>query len=446
MKEINSEYATWLTWQNAKPEIAKINPELSEIIDTLDPDDSYKMLKVRYPYGSFLLQEGRFILPTIKGEYLPFDDPKHDELVQKEFSYLNTIPLGVLLNRSAEIYLRANHQITPFSLIRRGYIISIWNLLEPQDSCDRGNLWNIVAGGRSVFMLPKVTDNLSHKRLQKEYGINVSAPKRMDQHWDVFKALAEKSTSPWHIEVLYFGKKWLENRTDNKWKLFRYFLMQTAWKRTTYLRNQYFHDYVFSCMQVSKGMKPNPYLADMVKHVLAIAAGYLPGFGVAIDDDMGPIRFFQQAYIDTYQLKSYAPLIIQPRVFNRDKPDRPVYCALAFPTLLDFAPTSRKLASKLDDLRGVKHILKVMMRFVAENPYELNDQEISVYTLLKQLQYAFFHGEPDPFGDILPAGEIPNVDVRFASELSRYRNLSFCDSSPFLKGCIQVSTKKDSKG
>lgn len=428
----------WLSWKDARPLLEKVNPSLVATIDPLNPDDSYQLLKVRYPYGEPILKAGMFMLPNEQGQFEPFNATSQPAHFQKAFEHIHTVPMGIVLKRSAEVFLETANHSTPFSIMREGDLVSAWNILSPHHTCDRGNLWNIVSGARSVFMLPKIADAIAHGRLKKTFNLDIDAPKTLAQQWHVFKALSKHAAEPWESEILFFGKKWLEPQPSPEWKLFRAHLLETIWDNTAFLRNQYYHDYVFSCLQMEKGMKPNPYLAHTVKHLLAIASGTYPGFGFADHEALLPLHFIQHVYQNTYQLR-YVPNVLEPRHFRRDRLQRYVYYSLQVPTLLEFSPSSRKVASKFENMRNLRYIFNSLLRVISENPYQLNPQDMNIYHLFKDFHYGLFHSEMDPNGEMHPASELAAEDPRIQTELQRFPGLSFCETGPFLKGCIRIA-------
>ena len=63
----------WLSWKEARPLLEKVNPTLVATIYPLHPDDSFQLLKVRYPYGEPILKAGMFMLPNEQGQFEPFN-------------------------------------------------------------------------------------------------------------------------------------------------------------------------------------------------------------------------------------------------------------------------------------------------------------------------------------------------------------------------------------
>ena len=433
---------TELNWQEAREYIAGVQPKLAEAIDELSPDDSYTLYKVTYPYGQHLYQNGQLHLPLSQTESVPITDERLPSQMRTHFQQ-EIMPLGVVLDKSAELFLTANERLFPFGRFDRGAVFGLWTVLAPEISCERGKLWGITAGARSAFMLPKVTDAVMHKRLKRDYGIFQDPPRQLAEHWDVFKAIAARNAKrdPWNLEIIYFSKRWLEHKEDKAWRLFRGFLLEIAWRSSAFSRSVMTHDFVFSCAQMAKNLKPNPYLADTAKNLMYIASQDAIGFQVARDDQFAPVSQFQKAYIESYGLKAYWPTVIHLGYGNSTNPLDPVYYSLQFPTLIDFSPKSRKLASKIEDLRELKHIMKVSIEEIKRDQLGLGESPVSLCRTLAGSRFNFYHSEQDPFDELTHTSAIAERDQALMAEAKAYPGRVFCENSPFLRGCIRIGIK-----
>ena len=59
-----------LLWQEARQFIAPLNPRLAECIDAIAPDDQFCCYRLRIPYGSHIIKQGRLCLPDWPEAYL----------------------------------------------------------------------------------------------------------------------------------------------------------------------------------------------------------------------------------------------------------------------------------------------------------------------------------------------------------------------------------------
>ena len=58
-------------WKEIRDKVAKVNAALANIIDQIDPDSRFPLYSVCYPYGSTIVEEGVFYLPTPEGKIVP---------------------------------------------------------------------------------------------------------------------------------------------------------------------------------------------------------------------------------------------------------------------------------------------------------------------------------------------------------------------------------------
>jgi len=434
-----------LKWQEISPRIKIINPELAQIIDELavdtQQDDHYACYLVRYPFGQKILDRGVLQLPNQKNQFLPIHHPDQDPLLQKDLSYIRGMPVGLVLNKSIEMFLSINNRDTPFSLMGPGKIFGLWALLNRDISCERGNMWQITSGARSLFMLPKLTDNASHKRLQRFCGISAPAPQNLADHWEIFKQLTAlhgpRENTEWSSELIFFSKPWVEKQAEPLWQALRLFLYRCAWDATAFWRNQFIYDVEFYTALETHNLKPDPYLVDTSKHALALSTGIQTGFGVALNNDAAPISFLQKTYLDIYNLP-YAPTIMQPTYIHNAQ-HQPIYYSLHVPTLGGYSPRGRKLASKKYNLKELQYILQKTLKTFSENSFELQESPVSLYNITKNLSFRYFHTEQDPFGEIEHTQALIHSDSALKNHLAQHPHLEFCDTSLFLCGVIQIS-------
>ncbi|MDO8954570.1 MAG: hypothetical protein Q7V63_06955 [Gammaproteobacteria bacterium] len=429
-----------LTWKEARKDILKVNPDLAKIIDKLSPGDEYKLIKARYPFGQNILDQGVLHLPSDNGN-ISMNHPEIDPEFHVMLGYnFNTMPMGIVLNKSIELYLTVDSRTIPFSIMKPGKIFALWTVMEMSASAHIGRIWNITAGARSLIMLPKISDAVNFKKIKREFNLSLSAPNDLLDQWNTFSSLANHPTfpQPWEAEVIYFSNKWFDNDKDDDWRLFRYFLMSSAWHATAFLRNQVIFDFTFS-LALEKNLRPNPYISDTTKHLYNIGTGAYPGFVVASDDCAAPISTFQDIFANIYGLK-YAPLIVHPGYFSEVDPMKPCYYALQSPSLMDFSPKTKKASSKFEDIGELRSVVNGVTSYILQN--KLGLENTPIYKWAKNTQYDYFHTESDSYGgNILLTKTMPNGDSNILTNMNNFSSLDFPENSPFLRGCIRLSIK-----
>ncbi len=431
-----------LTWQQVRDEVAAVNTTFAKIIDELDPDDSHILYKVKYPYGSQILQNGELYLPSHSNELLPFKSPSIDRKIFEDLNYNHgSNPATLVLSKSLELFFELEDRIVPYSIIQAGSIFGLWSVFDKDVShCPQPFLWGLTSGMRSLFMLPKISESNGHARLRSEFHVSADKPKKLLDHWSVFREIANAPVvkDPWSTELLFFSKKWLTHQNDEAWLKLNNYLLNEAWQSSGYWRNQYIWDLIFSLIQKKKGIKPPAFLANIVKHLLAIGTGAVPGFSPALNDQFAPISQIQNAYIDVYGLKNYMPVIMQADTFDMNNlSSNPVYYSLQYPAAVEFAPKSYDKTSTLTDLYCAQSLLKKYRIEILSGKF--NVESTPLYELVSKVDYDFFHSNTGSYRDIKNSLVIPDEDKSFAESTQKFKDRKFPKNGTFLNGCVRIS-------
>jgi hypothetical protein len=428
-------YLKSICWDDIREELSKLNPRLVKIIDAIEPDPKLTLFKVTYRFGDKILQSGKLFLPQKKHELVPLTSLS--EKIQEKLSYnLGTNPVSIVLDGTVEIFMVIDkHSIPLYGLIPKGRIFSASRVLSPNSSNAPAFLWDMTAGARSIFMLPKISENIGHARIEKHFKIQFDKPINYLDHWRIFKEITVHSDSvtKWNATMLFFSKDWFTKLNDPKWQDFKYYLLQQAWHSSEYWRNQFTWDIVRSVIQKSRKLRPSPYDADTVAHLIDIAAGAVPGFAPATNNFAAPINEIQKIYQDIYQIK-YDPIIMQPTWYSIHNPDRFVYYSLQYPSTLKFSPKAREPKSIISELYIIYMLLQKYLDALKND--NLNIQGTSIFDAAKLTNFDSFHSKPTEYPTIKNSQIIPEQDKTFSSMLKS--NLDFPINSSFLKGCIRI--------
>ena len=371
MKEYKDVAVTAYTWHEIRDQVANVNPELAGLIDEINPDNNCKLYKARYIYGDHFLKNGELFLPGKEGGLVAFADSLVDTEIKQDLGYnLSTNPVTLVLHNSLEMFMTLEDRIVPFSINHPGDVFGLWRVLDrPQtDKLSHASIfmWDMTAGARSIFMLPKISESMAHNKLKQATRITTDKPRSLIDHWKVFKDIAQQPDfkEPWHTEVLYFSKDWFEKLNDPAWLKLRYDLLNKAWQGTEFWRNQFVWNLTFTRIQTLRKIKASSYIADIVKHILAISTGAIPGFKPATDNSLGPISTIQQAYLDHYDLKDYAPILMQVNQFKAKASvgETPAYYSLQFPTALELSPKTSGRSSAISDLYDIRALIEKYMK------------------------------------------------------------------------------------
>lgn len=430
-----------LCWQDIRDKVHKVNPEFATIVDKLNPDKSYVVYDVTYPFGAKIFNEGILNIPDRNGSLIPITNCS---LLQKEDLTYRAIPMGLVLNKAIENHIELNDRVIPLTLFSEGTIFGAWETLDPLHSYFIKISWNVTSGGRSIFMLPKIAETLRYKKMQRDLGIRINAPKKLKDHWKVFKDIANSSLFPeqWYSEILLFGKKWFEKiqQKDKAWLSLRDFLFQTAWFQSMYWRFLVTQSLVwqkFSSIVKENNIKWGSYQLETVKHLITLGTGALPSF-TAYDplELTAPIKNLQKVFLDSYNIE-YTPTILVPHhVLPSDK-GICCYYSINEPTLIESTPKTREISNIMQVTREVKILLDSFMYEIKKGMMKMENTPI--YKLADTVKYDFIHTSFDPDEQLILSSDLPKKDLNLLIMPDKYADLPFSYASNFLRGAVVIT-------
>ena len=433
-------------WSEVRDRLIPSSPKLVDIIDDISPGKEYPLYIARYSFGDKIVDKGRFVVPTQTGQGLMLDSLNLDSRVRDHLSYNDgTNPVSFVLKNTLEICMPLEYNTVPLlpGLVSEGSLVSLGRVLSTQPVPHQpAFLWDVTAGARSLFMLPKISKQTGFNRLRKVLNVHSEKPNGLFEHWRIFKDIADTldEEKKWYTETLLFSKPWIDRLHDPRWApLYQYFL-ETHNKAAEFWAAFPIWNLVFSLLQRELRVKPDPLSMDTVKHIISIAAGGMCGFAPAIDDTSGPVSFLQKVFADVYRTDPYLPIIMQPQAFSLYQKSRPVYYSVQFPNLIDFSPKVRENASVILELYNVIVLCKKIVSALRNS--EMHLQNTPVYDVSRLVEFDFFHTENKGYRDINGTGEIFKADSSFLTGLQPWTKvLTVPESSTFLRGCVRISNQ-----
>ncbi len=418
-------------WGEVRNGVKKVNSELCQIIDKLNPSKKLKLIKASYPFGNLIIKDGVLQLPS------KYEDMGLTKLSKLGLDY-SQIPLSLLLNKSSEIFVHENERAIPLKVFSPGMLFGTFETIDYLFEKQKRKIWSVSAGSRSIFTLPRISENTGLRRLKTHYKISSDTHvSSATDHWNLFKQIAQHKnfSQPWQSDVLFFTKEWFNfNKNDPAWFDFQTHIFKTSWLQskesmTRYEFAIYWQDFIKAITH--RRIQPTPYFSDSLKHLMLLSIGESPAFQPAIEENdlYAPIQGLQEAILSVYMLKKYIPTIMHTEMIKEDSRN-PFYYSLSFPTLLEGSPNSKCSSSTI--MLDQKHF-KLLMET------SLRDWQISK-TMLENKIFEYFHVENDIDNEILSSKLIPTMDKRFSINPSE--GFEFCGSSPFWRGCIMISNAK----
>ena len=435
-----------VTLDEALKRLRKANPKLATIIEEISPNKEFRLYCGEYPFGENFVQQGKFYIP-IEGRLLNLAHPDMPTQYVKDLSYnVGTNPTSVILENSLEVYM--SHRVTKvpvtIATVHEGGVISVARVLARSIPHQPAFLWNLSAGARSLFLLPKISQKRKYRSLRSSLGIDTEIPKNTLEHIHIFKKIfAHDCIKPWNTKILFFAKKWFEHLEDPAWIKFKVYLLECLRNSFEPLGSMSIWDMVISLILKEKDIRPNLYIINTVKHLLMIAAGIIPGIAPAIDEKSGPISELQKIFSEYYKI-DYIPTILSPTYLNMySSTSQPILYSLQHPNLLEDAPRKKDNSSLISETYDVASLLEKVLSSLKHSDYNL--QETPLYDIPRRTSIEAFHPEPSEYSKIKTSKVITAEDSRFTKTLHKCTQTEIAENSSIFKGCFRLKSLKNSE-
>lgn len=450
MKQCNLASIKKVYWEDVRKRFHEISPELAKLIDNISPGKDFPLYLAKYPYGKIIVEKGKYYLPASDGcgELYCCDDPRIPTQIKENFAYSNgRIPVGMVMDKSLELLRKSRNNLITWGLHETGSIFALWRELETGPIFSHPSS-TVVSGARSAYLIPPVKDYEGNLRLQKFYGFNVETPATLNCQWEIFKGICQspRVESNWYTQLLFFTNKWFEKikGNDPAWVLVHRYLLQYAWEKTAYWRNETFYDHAFSCaLDGREHLRPDGYAVDTARHLFRILAGAIPGFSVAINDNYLPASIIQKAYIDVYKLSKYIPTIMHPAYFSLEEPFKKIYYSIILPTTLEFATKRSNLKNAFHFMRELNLITRVLKTEIGNGNLELEKTKIGYNSINSEFEY--FHMHKDPFTSSRQTIFLAKEDKMLTKCLVKCPNKEFDHNGNFIRACVRISCNEENK-
>lgn len=438
---------TPIDWADIRDDFYRLNQELTEIIDAIKPTRAFRLYRVKYDFGSEYVNKGRLYLPDEDGSLIPLTSPKIPTQIKDDLSYnLGSNPASFILNKSAELFMSLPNRTepVPFALIPPGRLFSTSVVLEEDHQIYHpAFLWNISAGAKTIFMLPKISKAKNYRRLQKHVGFSAPTPVNIFEHHNLFKEIYQQhALGEWKLDIIFFSKKWFENLNTPRFIQFKSYMQSQLHKSSAFWISQYVWDSYFSLINNIAGIRPNPYVYDTVKHILLLSMGILPGLAPAIDNTAAPISSLQEVFDKIYKIDHYLPTIMQLKRFNPyKKNERPIYYSLHCPNAMELAPKSSDNASTILELYEIKNLLGLYLRKLSSQ--DMNISNTILADIPNLVEFDFFHSTPGNYRDIQDSKTLFEEDSYFANIAYDHskRTHEYPTTSTIVRGCVRIRKK-----
>lgn len=429
-----------VSWEQVRKEVSQLNPLLAKWIDDfIEPGSELTLFRVKYPFGAPIFQRNQVQFPLNRQQFVPITDKNLPEKIRNQLSY-SPMPLAFLMNKKVEIFSENTENLLPLNLINPGQLIGLYEFFNRPEKMLPRFPSLITAGLRSVFFLPRIADGQSHRKLKMIYHIKHAAPKKLMEHWHVFREVLQSPyiECDWTCELLFVSHAFVKAiRQQTNYLALKNYLMKMLWQQTEIWQNRAYSEInwqILSRAMILDNFKIMPNDILIIRKLLDIANGLIAGFRPAIDEIGLPLHTLQTIYLNDYGLKDYAPIIMQPDYLTQPSSlEQPIYFSLLFPTSFCHKTTNRQQSTR-NELREVIQLNEAINYFLLKHNY-------FYFPKLNRLCYEYFHSDADALHKIHPTSTILQFDESLAKQVSLYGNRKFPEKSSFLRGAVLILRK-----
>lgn len=428
-----------ITWDNVVDKLTSINPSLAAIMDKLKKSSNgYTFYLASYQFGSKIISDKKTFLPLENGDSIAFDDKQLPDSLLEDLKYdsITEDPLGIILNKTSEFYLMGENRIQPHGIITPGQMFGIPRAIDNSPNTSSVLELNLNAGCRSIFMLPKIGDQINHNRLQEKYDIKSAPPTSPQEHWNVFVELSKQVDCPWRSEIIYFPRNWINNLKNEEWAALEICLIHlhrksySIWHKVSDIWDKAFHE-----IEQEKLLNKHYPMQSLItsKQLFKITADVIPGFRPATSNESAPISLLAEMYSNTYNKLAkikYKPIIMEPCKFKSQN-EEPIYYSLNYATFTENHLESSKKKSQIALLEEIRTITELYSKGIIETKRDIK----SLYDIANNVTFTYYHTNPENYNHIKNITLLAEEDKRLAPN----ENEEFPNNASFFKGCIKIS-------
>ena len=406
-----------LSWDKIKTDIARLNRPLFEILETIEGIQNLFFTVFEYPYGQTIADEQFFYLPNSGGK--------------TEF-----VPFSMVLDKSLEMFIEFKGKSSTYKVYAPGDFLGVSPLFLPASKHHPFDILQIASGARNAFLLCPIADIKPHAGLEKQFKTRLPKPDDLGAHCLTFKSLCEAAKCSWRSKLLVFPQELLSLIKTNKLPVLSTLLMQFSANQAGYYVNTPFYNYLMTYVKANDpDISHNVFVNDVLTQLIGIGVGRIPGYSLAVNEDLIPLEFISHTYRDVYKSR-YTPLMMVPRHFNHDS-NEPVYYSILKEEMA-FRPSSFSNKSQRCELiyntyqQYAKHIKQ--LGYFKRTPFYQSATNLTL-TLFNEKKV---HASNGLFK--LPKDTIFDYDPRFleVTKTLGYTKSDFPVKTTFLIGCFGV--------
>lgn len=411
-----------LSWDNVKDDIARSNMPFFEILKTIDGIQNMFFTVLEYPYGQIIADEEFFYLPNSGGK-------------------IPSVPFSMVLNKNLEMFIEFRGKSSTYKVYKEGDFLGVSSLYSSTNNHHPSDILQISSGARNAFLLCPIADVKPHSGLEKYFKMKFHKPDELGSHFLTFRSLCEAAHSSWRSKLLIFPSEIVRLIRESKLPILSSLIMNFDYNQTGYYSNTPLYNYLMTYIKANDNeISQNVYINDVINQLISIGVGQVPGYGLAVTDDLLPLDIISDIYRDIYKSR-YTPFIMVPTHFNKET-NNPVFYSILKEEMA-FRPSSFSNKPQRCELiyntyNQYADQIKLLGHF-KETPFYESATELCL-TLFNEKKVQVPKGLFS-----LPKDTIFEYDPRFLeiTEKLGYSQTNFPSKTTFLIGCFGIKFNDD---
>ncbi|KTC69818.1 hypothetical protein Lbir_1958 [Legionella birminghamensis] len=406
-----------LSWDKVSFDIARVNNRLYNILRTIDGIENMLFTVLEYEYGQIIADEEYFYLPNQNGK-------------------LTSVPFSMVLEKRMEMFIEFRGKSSTHQVYKEGDFFSVSSLYNASNTHHPTDILQISSGARNTFLLSPVADARPHASLEKYFKATIPVPHELESHYLTFSALCKAANSPWRSKLLVFPSEIVKSIKENKLPELLSLIMEFDSNQTGYYANLPFYNYLMAYIRANnQEITQNEFANNAISQLIAIGAGQVPGYGLAVNDDLLPLHFIQDVYRDIYKTK-YTPFIMEPVHFIK-RVTSPVFYSIVKEEMA-FKPSSFSNKPQRCEL-----IYETYYQYVHDIKKLGHFKNTPFFESATMLELTLFHEKKNQVTNSLfklPKDAMFNYDPRFLeqSNMLGFSKEQFPSKTTFLVGCFGI--------
>ena len=423
-RTFNVDIMSELSWDKVKRNIAKVNSRLYDVLESIDGIQNMLFTVLDYQYGEIIADEHSFYLPDKCGE-------------------LSAVPFSMVLEKKLEMFIEFKGKSSTHQIYNEGDFLNVSSLYNVSNTHHPTDILQISSGARNTFLLCPAADARPHASLERYFKVDIPVPDDLGNHYLTFKTLCEAANCNWRSKLLVFPSEIVALIKANKLPTLLSLVMEFDSNQNGYYANLPFYNYLMAYIRANNPeISQNEFTNDAIIQLITIGTGQVPGYGLAVNDDLLPLDFIVETYRDVYKSK-YTPFVMEPVHFDKTK-NNPVFYSI-LKEEMTFKPTT--FANKPQRCELIYDTYLQYADYIKKLGHFKNTPFFDSAT---GLEFTLFHEKSNQVTNNLfklPRENIFDYDPRFLEITNKlgYSVEQFPAKTAFLVGCfgIKYNENKD---